>query len=95
MSERKVLHNADGKRFEVQQEGQIAVLDYERDGQTLRLIDTFVPPALEGQGIGGALAKAGLDYARSEGLAVEPVCEFVQAYLKRHPEYADLLKANS
>jgi predicted GNAT family acetyltransferase len=32
-----------------------------------------------------------LDAARAEGLKVVPHCEFVAAYIERHPEYRDLL----
>lgn len=52
---------------------------------------TGVPPAYEGQGIASALVKEGLAYARKEGYKVVPLCSFVAAYIKRHPEYADLL----
>jgi len=55
------------------------------------LLHTEVPPEHEGQGYGGALAKAALDYARAEKLRVIPTCPFVRAYVKRHPEYAALV----
>jgi len=51
-----------------------------------------VPLALEGKGIGNELAKAALDYARSEGLRVVPRCRFIAAYIKRHPQYQDLVE---
>ena len=44
-----------------------------------------------GQGVGSALAKAGLGHARSEGLRVLPTCPFVAAYMREHPEEKDLL----
>jgi predicted GNAT family acetyltransferase len=46
-----------------------------------------VPPALEGRGIGSALVRAGLSYAREQGYHIVPLCSFVAAYLRRHPEY--------
>ena len=48
---------------------------------------------MEGKGIGTALARAGLDHARDEGLVVKPMCPFVAAFVKRHPEYEPLLGA--
>jgi predicted GNAT family acetyltransferase len=86
MSEVNVIHNETGRRFEVRQEGLVATLTYEREGGKIKLVDTQVPEALGGRGIGGALAKAGLEYARAQGLAVEVICPFVQSYLKKHPE---------
>jgi len=42
---------------------------------------------MEGHGTGGALVRAGLDYARGLGLRIVPLCPFVSAWIARHPEY--------
>jgi predicted GNAT family acetyltransferase len=49
-----------------------------------------VEPEFEGQGLGSKLVKGVLDDVRARGLRVVPICPFVGAYLRRHPEYADL-----
>ena len=49
------------------------------------------PPAIEGHGVGSKLVRGALDAARDQGLRVVPQCPFVAAYIKRHPEYEDLL----
>jgi predicted GNAT family acetyltransferase len=46
---------------------------------------------MEGQGIAGRLVKAALDDARSQRLTVVPICRFVAAYIRRHPEYRDMV----
>jgi predicted GNAT family acetyltransferase len=56
---------------------------------------TEVDPAFEGHGIGSALAAGALDDARRRGLVVVPSCPFIRAYITRHPEYADLLRASA
>jgi predicted GNAT family acetyltransferase len=61
-----------------------------RDG-TIVFTHTEVPPALEGHGVGSALARFALDDARRRGLAVVPRCPFVAAFIRRHPEYRDLV----
>jgi uncharacterized protein len=35
--------------------------------------------------------RGALDDMRARGLKVAPVCPFVAAYIRRHPEYADLV----
>jgi uncharacterized protein len=45
---------------------------------------------VEGQGIGGQLARGDLDQVRTLGLPVLPICPFVQAWMSRHPQYIDL-----
>ncbi|MDQ6635258.1 MAG: N-acetyltransferase [Gemmatimonadota bacterium] len=87
-----VVHDAMAGKFEIRTDTGAAVLTYERRGDTLDLMHTRVPGALEGQGYGGALAKAALDYARANGLKVIPTCPFVSVYLRRHKEYADLVQ---
>jgi predicted GNAT family acetyltransferase len=57
----------------------------------LALIHTEVEERFEGHGVGGRLARFALDQAREKGLAVLPFCPFVNAWMKRHPEYTDLV----
>ena len=85
-----VLHNEDAKRFELSVNGHTAVLKYLLMGETITFTHTGVPAAIEGRGLGTRLVKAGLEYARSQGLKVRTTCWFVRKYLRRHPEYQDL-----
>lgn len=87
-----VRHNAADHRFEIDTPHGIALLSYsDRDG-SLDLSHTEVPGPIEGQGYGAALAKAALDHARSQKLKVTPSCPFVAAYVRKHREYASLVK---
>lgn len=87
----QVLNSPQRGRFEIQVEGHTAELTYSLDNEAITLIHTTVPPELEGRGIGSRLAKAGLNYARQNGLKVIPLCSFVRSYLEKHPEYEDLI----
>lgn len=62
-------------------------------GAVITFVHTEVPSELEGRGVGGELVRSGLEYARSNALRVVPQCSFVASYLKRHPEYTDLVTA--
>ena len=55
------------------------------------LVHTEVSPSSEGHGLGGRLVAGALDDIRARGLRVVPICPFVSAYIRRHPEYADLI----
>lgn len=85
-----VVHAPDASRFEIRVEDHLAELKYRKRGETITFTHTGVPRALEGRGVGSRLVKAGLQYAREQGLKVVAHCSFVAAYLKRHPEYQDL-----
>jgi uncharacterized protein len=78
-------------RFEIEQDGHTAFLEYNLAGNILQLIHTEVPPALEGKRIASELAKSALDWAREHGAKVDVLCSFVAEYLEKHPEYADLV----
>jgi uncharacterized protein len=86
-----VTHNAAQQRFELVQDGEIAICDYRRQGDVLALVHTGVPAALQGQGLAATLVSAALAYAREQGLKVRPVCSYVAAHMHRHPDTADLL----
>ena len=52
---------------------------------------TEVPQAHEGKGIGTILIKAALASARQRGLQVIPICPFFASYMRKHPDFQDLL----
>ena len=88
----EVVHNAGAHRFETKVEGALALLEYRVSGDRITMYHTEVPPAAGGKGVGGKLAAAALDYARGRKMTVVPQCSFVADYIRKHPEYADLVK---
>ena len=87
----QIEHDAAASRFTTSKDGQLAELVYSlRDGK-LVIEHTGVPEAIGGQGIAGALVKAALAHARASGLRVVPACSYSADYVRRHPEYADLV----
>lgn len=86
-----ITHDPAARRFAVQVEGYQAELLYRRDDRRLTIDHTGVPAAIGGRGIAGELVKAVLEYARAEGLRVVLACSYSAAYVRRHPEYADLV----
>jgi hypothetical protein len=86
-----VVHNEAASRFEATVDGRLSICQYQRQGNQLLLTHTEVPAALAGRGIAAALVSANLDWARAQGLRVRPLCSYVAAYMRRHPETQDLL----
>jgi hypothetical protein len=78
-------------RLEIERDGHVAYLEYTLAGKVLQLIHSEVPPALRGRGMASELAHSALEWAREQGLKVDVVCPSVNAYLEKHPEYADLV----
>jgi len=87
----KVKNNEAEQQFEVEIDGSVALVKYERTGDRVTFIHTEVPKALEGRGLGSQLAHAALEDARAEQLTVVPVCPFISSYIQKHPEYLPLV----
>jgi uncharacterized protein len=92
VSDSTVTNHEAANRFELSVDGQTAVLTYHLRSGSITFLHTEVPQQLAGQGIAGKLARAGLDFARQQNLKVVPMCGFVAAYIKRHPEDRDLVR---
>src|SRR5512140_1465572 len=86
-----VVMNEATSRFEARLEGETAFTEYVVHDGAMVLPHTVVPPAFEGKGVGSALAKAALGYARAHGLTVKPVCPFIAGYIGKHPEWSDIV----
>lgn len=62
-------------------------------GGNRTIVHTETADGFEGRGLAGELVTAMLDRIRAEGLGLVPVCPYVQSYLKKHPDYLDLVPA--
>jgi predicted GNAT family acetyltransferase len=72
-------------------DGSEAEMTYSRQDPTTIIADhTGVPPQYRGHGIAEQLVKTAMEHARSTGGKIVPVCSYVVAQFRRHPEWADL-----
>lgn len=90
--ELNIINNEKEHQFEAKVENEIAYIYYSVKEDILQILSTQVPKNLEGKGIAAALTKFALEYARANNLLVQPICSYTVAYMKKHPEYNDLLK---
>ncbi len=67
---------------------RIGLAAYRLRGDRIAFTHTEIDAACEGRGFGSHLVQGALEDARARGLAIVPLCPFVAAYVKRHPEYA-------
>jgi uncharacterized protein len=75
-------------RFEVEQGGEVAYLEFETDSQGWMTIwHTEVPSAVRGQGLASELAQTAFEYAKQNNLRVDVICPLAASFLSKHPEY--------
>lgn len=86
-----VTHNEAEKRFEVLVQGQLAVCDYQSQGDRMIFTHTYVPSELRGRGIAQKLVRTALDFAKEQNVKVVPACSYVSAFIQRAREYQPLL----
>ncbi|HKU61840.1 MAG TPA: GNAT family N-acetyltransferase [Gemmatimonadales bacterium] len=81
-----VEHDPAGSRFFLRLPDGDAELFYAPfSDDVLELMHTEVPPSGRGQGVGDALVRAALAYARERRMQVIATCPYVQLWLRRHP----------
>jgi len=84
----RVVNNPAELRYELWLDDRLAgeIRYTVRDDGAIVLVHTEIDPGLEGQGLGNVLVQGALDELRERGIEYVPVCPFVRAYLKRHPQ---------
>jgi predicted GNAT family acetyltransferase len=87
-----VTDNPDQSRYELHVDGELAGwADYRPAGESVIVAHTELLPAFEGRGLGGLLVRETLERIRAGGKTVLPTCPFAHAYIRRHPEYVELV----
>jgi uncharacterized protein len=86
-----IVDNAARGRYEYEIEGQTAFINYRRANGVVSLTHAEVPTELEGRGVGSFMVRGTLDLIRERAEKVIPMCSFVEAFIRRHPDYQDLL----
>ncbi|MEW4212077.1 GNAT family N-acetyltransferase [Priestia megaterium] len=70
-------------------DAEIHYISTEKDG--IIVDHTFVSDSLRGQGVGEALVKRIVEFAREEGKKIIPSCSFVKDKIERNEDYHDVL----
>jgi hypothetical protein len=87
-----VRDNAAQSRFELDAEGGVAFANYRLTPSAVIITHTETPRALRGRGIASELVAGALELIRADGHKVIAGCSFVVDYLRKHPEYGDLVE---
>ena len=87
----KVRDNKAQSRFELDVEGGVAFANYRLTPSAVIITHTETPRALRGHGIASQLVEGALALIRADGRKVIGACAFVVDYLRKHPEYTDMV----
>jgi uncharacterized protein len=90
----ELRHNTADTRFEIYLDDALAgYADYaETESPKVRNFHhTITFPEFRGRGVAGQVVKYALDESRTAGYSVVATCWYVDEYIGKHPEYADLV----
>jgi uncharacterized protein len=88
-----VVDNPGERRFEVRLDGEVVgAAHYLPAGDSVIVSHTEVDEGHEGEGLGSLLVRETLEGIRASGKSVIPTCPFTAAYIRRHPEFVDLVE---
>ncbi len=93
MKEYPFRNNERERRYELDLGGYIALINYVKlgEGDIIALVHTEVPYEFENQGIGSQIVEKSLTDIKSQGCKVIPSCGFVAAYIRRHPQWSNIV----
>jgi predicted GNAT family acetyltransferase len=91
----QLVFNDQLSHIELTVDGYTAFIKYKLIGNKLFLIHTEVPEELKGKGVGSVIVEKTLGFAREKGYTIVPICPFVQAYLKKHPEWGEIISKDT
>ena len=89
-----ISDNLAASRYELRVGAELAgFVEYKlrQHDTVISLVHTEVLPAFQGAGLATHLARYSLDDARKRGLSVLPFCPYINSWIKKHPEYTDLV----
>jgi predicted GNAT family acetyltransferase len=87
----QVTLNESTHRFEISTGEETAYIDYAWQKDVLVLLYVYVPIPFRGKGYSTVLIQYALQYAREKNVKISVYCSYINGYLRRHPEYHDLL----
>jgi len=82
-----LVKNDAEKQYQLTIDGYTAFIQFNETPHHITLVHTEVPPELEGKGAGTAIVEKTLEAIEQGGKTLVPLCPFVFAYIKRHPDW--------
>ena len=87
-----VADNPAESRYEVRVGDEVVGFAMYRDENGRRVFfHTEVDPGHEGEGLGHQLVTTALTEMREQGIPVVPLCPFFAGFIRKHPEWRDVV----
>jgi len=84
-------NNTAQSQFELYVDGGTAHAAYQNHNGVLNITHVVTPEHLRGGGVAGRLMQQVADLARTENFKIYPICPYAVTWLRKHPDYADVV----
>ena len=88
-----MVHVPEAERYEIHVDGRVAGFTeaHPRGDDLVLMPHTEVDDAYEGHGLASTLVAGALDDIRRRGLRIVVTCPYIRRFLRKHPEFRDLV----
>ncbi|MBN2407586.1 MAG: N-acetyltransferase [Elusimicrobia bacterium] len=86
-----VKHDRIKSRFYVETEDGDAFLMYSLSDGCMDLYETYVPNPQRGKGLAPMIVGKAVEHAKREKYSIRPTCPYIKVFLRKHPEFGDLV----
>jgi predicted GNAT family acetyltransferase len=86
-----VTDNTARNQYELPVAGETVFARYRRSDGVVSILHVESPVSLRGTGAAGRLMQGIVELARQKNEKLVPLCSYAAAWMRRHPETADLL----
>lgn len=87
-----LINDKSSRQFEMEVEGRMAKVEYELNGTKMFLTQACVPKSLVNAGVGAVIVERVFAYIEENNLKLVPMCAFVTAHLRKHPEWKRIVE---
>ena len=87
----EIYDNEENKQYELKVDSHLAKIEYIKAKDKIYLTHTEVPKELEGKGLASKMVLFALEDIKKKDLTLVPLCPFVAGYIKKHPEWRELV----
>ncbi|QJU53214.1 GNAT family N-acetyltransferase [Herbiconiux sp. KACC 21604] len=95
-NETEVVHQPERHRYVLEVDGhEVGFTGYTDRHDKRVFLHTEIDPAEGGKGYGSILIKGALSAVREDGLKAVGICPFVDAYVKKHHDFDDIVEPAS
>lgn len=88
----EIIHDKENKRFTLDINGELAIVEYVHKDDKLLLVHSEVPKSMQGKGVGKILIEKTFEKLTKQGYKAVAVCSYVKAVARRSEKWSKIIE---